>query len=229
VHHHPPSLDTSRYLVPHRSARSGKLTRHDSAAVEKVEYHSLANRSGTSLAHDTLDPAGTRPHRLATCTITRPEPSTRFPLRCADMASNHTGPEFGHGSDGASNPAQAVDQYATMGQFSFAPATKTTVVTTTYTTTTTFPPLCVNAPGSLSERDPKDYPLAHVQAPESIRKFYFESGGELACFEEANAASDKVQEVCLFCGARDMPCSRGPLRCRPPPFMHSPLTHTPTL
>jgi F-box and WD-40 domain protein CDC4 len=116
------------------------------------------------------------------------------------MASNHTGPEFGHGSDGASNPPQAhaVDQYATMGQFSFAPATKTTVVTTTYTTTTTFPPLCVNAPGSLSERDPKDYPLAHVQAPESIRKFYFESGGELACFEEANAASDTVQEVCLF-------------------------------
>ncbi|KAF1834338.1 WD40 repeat-like protein [Decorospora gaudefroyi] len=87
-----------------------------------------------------------------------------------------------------------MDPYATMGQFSFAPATKTTVVTTTYTTTTTFPPLCVNAPRSLSERDAKDYPLAHVQAPESIRKFYFESGGELACFEEASAASDQVQE-----------------------------------
>ncbi|KAF1945344.1 WD40 repeat-like protein [Clathrospora elynae] len=81
-----------------------------------------------------------------------------------------------------------------MGQFSFAPATKTTVVTTTYTTTTTFPPLCINAPGSLSGRDAKDYPLAHVQAPESIRKFYFESGGDLACFEEANAASDPVQQ-----------------------------------
>ncbi|KAF2036724.1 WD40 repeat-like protein [Setomelanomma holmii] len=81
-----------------------------------------------------------------------------------------------------------------MGQFSFAPATKTTVVTTTYTTTTTFPPLCVNAPGSLSERDPKEYPLAHVQAPESIRKIYFDAGGELACFEEADAALSKVQE-----------------------------------
>lgn len=108
------------------------------------------------------------------------------------MASNSSG----HGADGVSKTVhtEAMDPYATMGQFSFAPATKTTVVTTTYTTTTTFPPLCVNAPGSLSERDPKDYPLAHVQAPESIRKFYFESGGELACFEEANAASDKIQQ-----------------------------------
>lgn len=117
------------------------------------------------------------------------------------MAANPARSDFAHGSEGASKPSHTeapMDPYATMGQFSFAPATKTTVVTTTYTTTTTFPPLCVNAPGSLSERDPKDYPLAHVQAPESIRKFYFESGGELACFEEANPASGKVQEVCLF-------------------------------
>jgi len=91
-------------------------------------------------------------------------------------------------------PTDQIDPYATMGQFSFAPATKTTVVTTTYTTTTTFPPLCINAPGNMSERDPKEYPLAHTQAPESIRKFYFESGGALACFEEAHAVSDKVQE-----------------------------------
>ncbi|KAH7383236.1 WD repeat-containing protein pop1 [Pyrenochaeta sp. MPI-SDFR-AT-0127] len=102
----------------------------------------------------------------------------------------------GHGTDSVSKTVhnEAMDPYATMGQFSFAPATKTTVVTTTYTTTTTFPPMCINAPGSLGERDPKEYPLAHTQAPESIRKFYFESGGELACFEEANAASNKVQE-----------------------------------
>ncbi|KAH9862513.1 hypothetical protein IAQ61_009930 [Plenodomus lingam] len=102
----------------------------------------------------------------------------------------------GRGSDAVSNTlhAEQVDPYATMGQFSFAPATKTTVVTTTYTTTTTFPPICINAPGNLSQRDPKEYPLAHAQAPESIRKFYFESGGELACFEEANPISDKVKE-----------------------------------
>jgi F-box and WD-40 domain protein CDC4 len=110
------------------------------------------------------------------------------------------------GPDGQSAVAhtEAVDPYATMGQFSFAPATKTTVVTTTYTTTTTFPPMCVNAPGSLGGRDPKEFPLAHVQAPESIRKIYFDAGGELACFEEADAASNKVQEVC-FTRSRDMP------------------------
>ncbi|KAH3949873.1 hypothetical protein HBH98_043620 [Parastagonospora nodorum] len=108
------------------------------------------------------------------------------------MASAASGPS----PDGRSTSVHndAVDPYTTMGQFSFAPATKTTVVTTTYTTTTTFPPLCVNAPGSLGGRDPKEYPLAHVQAPESIRKIYFEAGGELACFEEADAASNKVQE-----------------------------------
>lgn len=110
-------------------------------------------------------------------------------------ASNDSGPS----ADGVSKTVlhEAPDPYTTMAQFSLAPATKTTVVTTTYTTTTTFPPLCVNAPGSLAERDPKDYPLAHVQAPESIRKFYFESGGELACFEEADTASERVREVRL--------------------------------
>jgi F-box and WD-40 domain protein CDC4 len=101
----------------------------------------------------------------------------------------------GHGSATAAMHAGIMDPYATMGQLSMAPATKTTVVTTTYTTTTTFPPLCVNPPGSLGERDPKEYPLAHVPAPEAIRKIYFDAGGEQACFEEADVASSKMQEV----------------------------------
>ena len=107
-------------------------------------------------------------------------------------------PPAGLGPHGRSTSglADASDPYATTGHFSLAPATKTTVITTTYTTTTTFPPMRVNAAGSLSGRDPKEYPLAHVQAPESIRKIYFDAGGELACFEEADAASSKVQEVC---------------------------------
>lgn len=107
-------------------------------------------------------------------------------------------PGLGNGGRSTSVHTEVVDPYATMGQFSLAPATKTTVVTTTYTTTTTFPPLCVNAPGSLGGRDPKEYPLAHVQAPDSIRKIYFDAGGELACFEEADAASNKVHEVCFY-------------------------------
>lgn len=48
---------------------------------------------------------------------------------------------------------------------------------------------------SLSERDPKEYPLAQVRAPESIRKIYFDAGGEVGCFEEADDASRKAQEV----------------------------------
>jgi F-box and WD-40 domain protein CDC4 len=121
------------------------------------------------------------------------------------MASSRSG--LGPDGQSATVHTEVVDPYATMGQFSFAPATKTTVVTTTYTTTTTFPPMCVNAPGSLGGRDPKEFPLAHVQAPESIRKIYFDAGGELACFEEADAASDKAQEVCLT-DSRDMPASK---------------------
>jgi F-box and WD-40 domain protein CDC4 len=106
-------------------------------------------------------------------------------------------PGLGTSGRATSVHAEVMDPYATMGQFSLAPATKTTIVTTTYTTTTTFPPLCLNAPGSLGGRDPKEYPLAHVQAPDSIRKIYFDAGGELACFEEADAATNKVHEVCF--------------------------------
>jgi F-box and WD-40 domain protein CDC4 len=34
-----------------------------------------------------------------------------------------------------------------------------------------------------------------VPAPEAIRKIYFDAGGEQACFEEADVASSKMQEV----------------------------------
>ncbi len=87
------------------------------------------------------------------------------------------------------------DSHATIGQFSYAPATTTTVVTTTYTTTTTLAPMRINAP-SLSERDPKEYPLAQVRAPESIRKIYFDAGGKMGLFEEAADAPQIAQEVC---------------------------------
>lgn len=95
---------------------------------------------------------------------------------------------------GALHRPKSRDSRATIGQFSFAPATRTTVVTTTYTTTTTLAPMRINAP-SLSERDPKEYPLAQVRAPESIRKIYFDAGGEVGLFEEADDASKKAQEV----------------------------------
>jgi len=52
-------------------------------------------------------------------------------------------------------------------------------------------------PRSLSERDPKEYPLARVQAPESIRKFFFDVEGERALFQEADDAADTIIEVRL--------------------------------
>lgn len=80
-------------------------------------------------------------------------------------------------------------------------------MTTTYTTTTTLPPMRINAP-SLSERDPKEYPLAQVRAPESIRKIYFDAGGEVGLFEEADDGPQKAQEVCsyLIQGSALYPC-----------------------
>ena len=96
---------------------------------------------------------------------------------------------------GALSRPKSRDPHATIGQFSFAPATRTTVVTTTYTTTVNIPPMRINAP-SLSERDPKEYPLAQVRAPESIRKIYFDAGGEVGLFEEADDALKRVKEVC---------------------------------
>lgn len=96
---------------------------------------------------------------------------------------------------GALSQPKSRNAHATIGQFSFAPATTTTVVTTTYTTTTTLPPMRINAP-SLSERDPKEYPLAQVRAPESIRKIYFDAGGDIGLFEEADDGPQKANEVC---------------------------------
>jgi F-box and WD-40 domain protein CDC4 len=104
-----------------------------------------------------------------------------------------------HGREAGSKlvQRQVVDNYATLGQLSMAPATQTTVITTTTTTTMSYPPFVMNAPRNLSERDSKEYPLAHTQAPESIRRFFFDAGGTQACFEEANDVVDKMQQVRL--------------------------------
>lgn len=84
-----------------------------------------------------------------------------------------------------------------MAHLSIAPATTTTVVTTTTTTTTQFPPMLFKPPRSLSERDPKEYPLANAHAPESLKKFCFDIGGEQACFQEAHDVGDSMAQVCL--------------------------------
>ncbi|KAL1964047.1 hypothetical protein VTN77DRAFT_7593 [Rasamsonia byssochlamydoides] len=83
----------------------------------------------------------------------------------------------------------------TLGQFSFAPATRTTVVTTTTTTTTNFPPLVLNAPRSTRELDPKLYPLASTPTPASLRNFKFELGGKSIVFNEPEDAVGALQEL----------------------------------
>jgi len=82
-----------------------------------------------------------------------------------------------------------------LGQFSYAPATQTTVVTTTTTTTTNFPPLKLKAPQRLHSLDPKQYPLAASPTPYAIRKLRFDLEGTPTIFEEADDTLDTVQKV----------------------------------
>lgn len=82
-----------------------------------------------------------------------------------------------------------------LGQFSFAPATQTTIVTTTTTTTTSFPPLVMKAPHHLHELDSKMYPLASSPTPKSIKRFCFDVGGRPTFFSEADDTRDTLEEV----------------------------------
>ncbi len=83
----------------------------------------------------------------------------------------------------------------TLGHLSYAPATQTTVVTTTTTTTTSFPPLYLSAPRELSERDPKQYPLASSPTPNALKCFYFNFEGRKTCFHESDNMEDAILQV----------------------------------
>ncbi|RAH74803.1 F-box/WD repeat-containing protein [Aspergillus aculeatinus CBS 121060] len=96
--------------------------------------------------------------------------------------------ENGHGLDPGS-PKAAV------GQFSFAPATQTTVVTTTTTTTTTFPPMSIRPPHAMRNLDPKLYPLASSPTPPSLRNIKFELGGKQVIFHEPEDTAAKLKEL----------------------------------
>ena len=84
------------------------------------------------------------------------------------------------------------------GQFSFAPATKTTVVTTTTTTTMNFPPLLMKAPLHLHELDSKLYPLAASPTPQSMKRLYMNMGGKPTIFREADDAAIAQHTVSVF-------------------------------
>ena len=94
-------------------------------------------------------------------------------------------------------PLEEIQPEDTLGQFSYAPATQTTVVTTTTTTTTKFPPLRVKAPQHLRDLDPKQYPLASSPTPVSIRRLHFEVAGRPALFQEADDTLATLEKVCI--------------------------------
>lgn len=94
-------------------------------------------------------------------------------------------------NSGTGNPPPGTS----LGQFSFAPATRTTVVTTTTTTTTNFPPLILNPPRSVQNLDPKQYPLASSPTPASLRNIKFEIGGQSVIFNEPEDTASALEQV----------------------------------
>src|ERR1700753_3665531 len=98
-------------------------------------------------------------------------------------------------SDSAPAMASSDPLYGNVCQLSYAPATKTTVVTTTTTTTTSFPPFLLPNPRTLRERDPKQYPLASTPTPSNLRRFSFNMGGHIACFEESSDVDAVLPDV----------------------------------
>jgi F-box and WD-40 domain protein CDC4 len=84
---------------------------------------------------------------------------------------------------------------STLGQFSFAPATQTTVVTTTTTTTTRFPPFVMRAPRRMQDLDPKLYPLAATPTPSSLKNISFDLEGKQTIFREAEDTTVALEEI----------------------------------
>lgn len=93
-------------------------------------------------------------------------------------------------------PLEGIRSEDVLGQFSYAPATQTTIVTTTTTTTTNFPPIMMKAPQHLYDLDPKLYPLASSPTPTSIKKLCFDVDGTPTLFQEADDTLETLEKVC---------------------------------
>ncbi|KAJ5868784.1 hypothetical protein N7534_003337 [Penicillium rubens] len=83
---------------------------------------------------------------------------------------------------------------AAIGQFSFAPTTRTTVVTTTTTTTTSFPPLTINPPRAVKDLDARQYPLAASPTPSALRNLKFKIGDKSIIFNEPEDTTNAATE-----------------------------------
>lgn len=105
-------------------------------------------------------------------------------------------PPNSHGTEGMELTTKYGGPNNVLGQFSYAPATQTTVVTTTTTTTTKFPPFVMPAPKHLEDLDPKVYPLASTSTPESLKTISFESDGKTTIFHEFEDSKLSLEQVC---------------------------------
>ncbi|KAK2832048.1 hypothetical protein FQN49_006903 [Arthroderma sp. PD_2] len=118
--------------------------------------------------------------------------------------------------DAAHKLDSSVPSSGTVGQFSFAPATQTTVVTTTTTTTTKFPPFVMRAPRFAGHLDPNVYPLASMPTPEPLRDIRFTLDGKSIIFREADDVSGALSK---FNEQQELLRSSGEIRstlCDPP-------------
>lgn len=87
---------------------------------------------------------------------------------------------------------------AAIGQFTFAPTTRTTVVTTTTTTTTSFPPLTINPPRAVKDLDVRQYPLASSPTPAALRNLKFKIGDKSIIFNEPEDTTNAAAEVRFY-------------------------------
>ncbi|PGH33741.1 F-box and WD-40 domain-containing protein CDC4 [[Emmonsia] crescens] len=145
--------------------------------------------SAAASPHNTADLSSKTQSRNASASpavIESPEPPATYNFE-------HAG-----NCDGKMDRLDRVDRLpsnSSVGQFSFAPATQTTVITTTTTTTTNFPPLVMKGPGSSKLLDPKVYPLAATPTPDSIRDIHFDLGDSSIIFNESEDSSDAFDKL----------------------------------
>ncbi|EGE85354.2 hypothetical protein RJZ56_005308 [Blastomyces dermatitidis] len=142
--------------------------------------------------NDTADSSSKTLSRNASVSpVQFPEPSSSYKSFPASF-------EHPASCDGKMDRSDRVDRLpsnSSVGQFSFAPATQTTVITTTTTTTTKFPPLVMKTPGSSRPLDPKIYPLAATPTPDSIKDIHFELGDTSIVFNESEDSSDTFEKL----------------------------------
>lgn len=143
---------------------------------------------------ETLEESSSR-HRQSSLNSPFLTPSTSLPERDSSAMSAMSAAKEKHKESVPFTPLEGIRSGDALGQFSYAPATQTTVVTTTTTTTTKFPPLMVKAPRHLHELDLKQYPLASTPTPQSIKKLRFDVDGRPTMFQEADDTLETLEKV----------------------------------